>query len=85
MPQDEFNSLMSGEKGFSSAWESALMACESLHLISENMKTMTKLNTTHETIVKNISAMNKDLDEFKVILVKLENLSDALMMFLFPL
>lgn len=30
------------------------------------MKTMTKLNTTYETIVKDIAVMNKDLDDFKV-------------------
>lgn len=66
MPEDEFKSLMSGEKIFSSAWESALMACESLHLISENMKTMSALNVTNENILKDIEIMNKDLDEFKV-------------------
>lgn len=66
MPQDEFNMLMSGEKSFSSAWESALLACESLHLISENMKTMSTLSTTNENILNGIESMNKDLDEFKV-------------------
>lgn len=66
MPQDEFDSLMAGDRAFSSAWESALMACESLHLISENMKTMATLSKTTDSMEIEMDAMRKDLLEFKV-------------------
>lgn len=69
MPQDEFDSLMGGDRAFSSAWESALMACESLHLISENMKTMAALGRTTDSLEVEMEAMHKDLLEFKVILI----------------
>lgn len=65
MSVEEFNGLMTGEKTGPSAWESALMACESLHLISENMKTMKKLGARNEEILKNIETLNEDIVSFK--------------------
>lgn len=65
MSVEEFNGLMTGEKAGPSAWESALMACESLHLISENMKTMKKLGARNEEILKNIESLNEDIVSFK--------------------
>lgn len=64
MSVDEFNGLMTGEKSGPSAWESALMACESLHLISENMKTMKGLGARNDEILKNIDLLNEDIDSF---------------------
>ncbi|XP_055619054.1 rab5 GDP/GTP exchange factor [Toxorhynchites rutilus septentrionalis] len=63
MSVDEFNGLMNGEKTGPSAWESALMACESLHLISENMKTMKNLGARNEEILKNIEVLNGDITD----------------------
>lgn len=65
MSAEEFNGLMTGEKAGPSAWESALMACESLHLISENMKTMKKLGTRNEEILKGIETLNEDIVTFR--------------------
>lgn len=70
MPADEFHSLMSGDKAFSSAWESALMACESLHLISENMKTMQRLTSTTDTMFAGMNSMRADLKHFQASLVQ---------------
>ncbi|XP_061401056.1 rab5 GDP/GTP exchange factor [Musca vetustissima] len=66
MDQEEFDMLMSGSKPYSTPWESALMACESLHLISENMKRMEMLNTRNQNISKGIAQFNEDLKEFKL-------------------
>ncbi|XP_075161149.1 rabaptin-5-associated exchange factor for Rab5 [Haematobia irritans] len=66
MDEEEFNMLMSGSKPFSSPWESALMACESLHLISENMKRMEMLNTRNENITKGIAQFEMDLKDFEL-------------------
>lgn len=64
MPSDEFNLLMSGEKAYSTPWESALLACESLHLISENMKRMEALNKKNFNIFKGIQNLSKDMSNF---------------------
>ncbi|XP_005185385.2 rab5 GDP/GTP exchange factor [Musca domestica] len=66
MDQEEFDMLMSGSKPYSTPWESALMACESLHLISENMKRMEMLNTRNQNISKGIAQFNEDLKEFQL-------------------
>lgn len=68
MPQDEFDSLMSGEKVYSSAWESALMACESFHLISENLKTIESLDRRNAEVTTSVNVLNKDFDRLKVTL-----------------
>lgn len=66
MPQEEFESLMSGEKKYSSAWETALMACESFHLFSENLKTMETLNARNDKVTMSVDVLNKDFDRLKV-------------------
>ncbi|XP_059614271.1 rab5 GDP/GTP exchange factor [Phlebotomus argentipes] len=65
MADDEFRELMSGEKMCNSAWESALLACESLNLISDNMKIMADLRKRNEDLQDGIEAMNRDMDDFK--------------------
>lgn len=66
MDQKEFDLLMSGAKHYSTSWESALMACESLHLISENMKRMEMLKTRNQNISTGIQQFALDLQEFQV-------------------
>lgn len=57
---------MSGDKAFSTPWESALLACEGLHLISENMKRMESLKKRNTSIATGIDNFRKDLEEFQV-------------------
>jgi Rab5 GDP/GTP exchange factor len=66
MTTDEFNSLMSGEKVYTSAWESALMACENLHLISENKKTMQTLQKKNDDIFTEMKTLKEDMENYKV-------------------
>lgn len=66
MDEKEFDLLMSGSKHYSTPWESALMACESLHLISENMKRMEMLKTRNQNINSGIQQFALDLKEFQV-------------------
>ncbi|XP_055913318.1 rab5 GDP/GTP exchange factor [Eupeodes corollae] len=65
MSIDDFNSLMSGEKAYSTPWESALLACESLHLISENMKRMELLKKRNSNILNGITNLSKEMNDFK--------------------
>lgn len=66
MPADEFEALMKGEKVYTSAWESALLACEGLHLISENMKKMDALKRKNENVLKGIECFKEDLKQLQV-------------------
>ncbi|CAD7083043.1 unnamed protein product [Hermetia illucens] len=65
MPADEFEALMKGEKVYTSAWESALLACEGLHLISENMKKMDALKRKNENVLKGIECFKEDLKQLQ--------------------
>ncbi|XP_055376919.1 rab5 GDP/GTP exchange factor [Condylostylus longicornis] len=65
LPADEFESLMSGERSISTPWESALMACESLHLISENMKKMEALKKKNNSILDEIASLSISLKQFE--------------------
>uniref|UniRef100_A0A6B2EM61 Putative vacuolar assembly/sorting protein vps9 n=1 Tax=Phlebotomus kandelakii TaxID=1109342 RepID=A0A6B2EM61_9DIPT len=66
MAEEEFEEMMSGEKMCNSAWESALLACESLNLISDNMKIMADLRKRNDDLQDGIEAMNRDMDDFKI-------------------
>ncbi|KAH8372503.1 hypothetical protein KR093_011772, partial [Drosophila rubida] len=62
---EEFEALMSGEQAFSTPWESALLACESLHLISENMKCMEQLQKRNSMISTSITDFERELIDFQ--------------------
>ncbi|KAH8339600.1 hypothetical protein KR067_001011 [Drosophila pandora] len=62
---EEFEALMSGQQSYSTPWESALLACESLHLISENMKRMEELQKKNTLISSGLTAFEKELIEFQ--------------------
>ncbi|XP_049296835.1 rab5 GDP/GTP exchange factor [Anopheles funestus] len=64
LTQAEFDSFMSGEQEGTSAWESALIACESLHQISENMKVMKTIASKKDELYNGIIALNAEIDTF---------------------
>ncbi|KFB50752.1 AGAP005551-PA-like protein [Anopheles sinensis] len=64
LTQAEFDSFMSGENEGTSAWESALIACESLHQISENMKVMKTVSTKNEELYTSIVALDEEINSF---------------------
>lgn len=66
LTEDEFDQLMSGENQIHSAWESALMACESINLITSNMKIMKDLNQRNSRLEDDLSLFAVDMKEFKV-------------------
>lgn len=66
LTQAEFDSFMSGEHEGTSAWESALIACESLHQISENMKVMKTIAAKKEVLYSGIISLNEEIDTFGV-------------------
>lgn len=66
LTKEEFDDLMSGENQIHSAWESALMACESLNLITSNMKIMKDLSERNHRLDDDMSLFAADMKEFKV-------------------
>lgn len=58
---------MAGDKPLSTPWESALSACESLHLISDNMKKMEALKKRNMNISMGLQTFESDLKEFEVL------------------
>lgn len=66
MSVQEFNELMSHQQPVPSAWESALMACESFHLIAEDIGQIQELNRRCGDLQKAIWSLDSDMIEFKV-------------------
>ncbi|CRL03054.1 CLUMA_CG016388, isoform A [Clunio marinus] len=65
LTKEEFDELMSGENQIHSAWESALLACESMNLISSNMKIMKDLRERNQRVEDDISLLGAEMREFK--------------------
>lgn len=65
MSEHEFSELMSRKQPVPSAWESALMACESFHLISEDSKQIGELSKRCGELQKAIASMDADMIDFR--------------------
>lgn len=62
---EEFETFMSGEQTYNTPWESALLACESLHLITENMKCMEQLQRRNSMMTTGITDFEQELIDFQ--------------------
>lgn len=66
LTKEEFDCLMSGDNVVHSAWESALMACESMNLISSNLKIMNNLNERNVRMSGEIEQLEESMKNLKV-------------------
>lgn len=66
MSEHEFNELMSRQQPVPSAWESALMACESFHLLAEDSGHIQERSGRCGELHKAITLLDNDMLEFKV-------------------
>lgn len=66
LTQEEFNSLMSGNKVIHSGWETALMACESINQMTDNIKAMKELEDKNSKLNENISQFEIEVNKLKV-------------------
>ncbi|KAG5678434.1 hypothetical protein PVAND_008108 [Polypedilum vanderplanki] len=64
LTKEEFDEIMA-DGNIHSAWETALMSCESLNIISSNMKIMKDLNTRSHRFEDDISLFKIEMKEFK--------------------
>ncbi|XP_075220580.1 rab5 GDP/GTP exchange factor-like [Lycorma delicatula] len=65
MPEDEFDHYMSGEVVSSSTWESALIMCEGMHLMNENMVIFADLRNNYDSILKEVDGLKEEMLDFK--------------------
>lgn len=66
MTQEKFNGYMFGAKSFNSVWESALTSCETLRIISANMKTVEALRAKNIDTLGDARNMASELTIFLV-------------------
>lgn len=66
MSQEKFNAAMSGGKSFNSVWETALTSCETLRVISGNMKVIETLKTKNLETQVETKNMEAEMTSFLV-------------------
>lgn len=65
MSADEFEQCMSGEMVPPSTWESALMMCERMHLVYEQLAMLEDLRNRYIRFVEGASALKEEMHKFK--------------------
>ncbi|KMR00782.1 rab5 gdp gtp exchange factor [Lasius niger] len=65
MAEKDFNAYMSGECVPANTWESALMICESLHFMCEDITLLDDLQAKNADIVKQAEELKNKMIEFK--------------------
>lgn len=66
MPEQEFQSYMSGEITCISPWESALVACEGMHQLREHLNIINDLTARTTNVDEGTKALRAKMDKFKV-------------------
>ncbi|XP_044754074.1 rab5 GDP/GTP exchange factor isoform X2 [Coccinella septempunctata] len=66
MPEQEFESYMSGEITCISAWESALVACEGMHQLREHLNIIKDLSVRTSAVQESTKALRDEIENFKV-------------------
>lgn len=66
MSQQEFEAYMSGAVTSVSAWESALVACESMHQLNEHLSILKSLSERTTDVTKGTEKLREDILKFKV-------------------
>lgn len=66
MSQQEFDGYMTGAVTSVSAWESALVACESMHQLCEHLSILKGLSERTANVRKGTAELQEDILKFKV-------------------
>lgn len=66
MSEEEFSACMSGKVTIVSAWESALVACESMHQLCEHLSLLKTLNDRNTVIQEESKKLSEQIDKFQV-------------------
>ncbi|KAJ8872992.1 hypothetical protein PR048_026608 [Dryococelus australis] len=66
MPAEEFEKYMCGKLVHTSTWESALMMCEGMHFMSDQLAILNDLQSRHSTLVTDATHLKEEMLRFKV-------------------
>ncbi|XP_025837275.1 rab5 GDP/GTP exchange factor [Agrilus planipennis] len=66
MPENEFKAYMTGAITPVSAWESALVACESMHQLCEHLTQLKMLSDRIDTVKQGADTLKSNIEKFKV-------------------
>merc|ERR1719369_2001088 len=65
LPQEEFDSYMSGEAIPPGSWEASLLMCEGIQTMSHNLKTLADLSELQSKIMADCETLEKEMIEFQ--------------------
>ncbi|KAK9877335.1 hypothetical protein WA026_017730 [Henosepilachna vigintioctopunctata] len=65
MAEEEFDAYMSGQITCVSAWESALVACEGMHQLRENLNILKDLSQRTTIVQEGSKMLREDIEKFK--------------------
>lgn len=66
MSEEEFKAYMTGIITPVSAWESALVACESMHQLREHLSLLKQLSERTDAVQKGTLEIKENIHKFKV-------------------
>lgn len=66
MTEEEFKAYMTGVITPVSAWESALVACESMHQLCEHLSQLKNLSERTDAVQKGTGQLKGNISKFKV-------------------
>lgn len=65
LTQEEFDQFLSGEVVLPNAWESALMMCESMREMQENLTALAALQAEQEQLKESRRSLRRDMFAFR--------------------
>ncbi|XP_063239391.1 rab5 GDP/GTP exchange factor [Bacillus rossius redtenbacheri] len=65
MPAEEFEQYMCGKLVPTSTWESALMMCEGMHFMNDQLAVLDDLQSRHSTLVRDAALLKDEMLRFK--------------------
>nr|CAD7570421.1 unnamed protein product [Timema californicum] len=67
MPVEEFDQYMEGKVVPASTWESALMMCEGMHFMNDQLAMLEELKIRHTNLIQDTSSLKGEMARFKVL------------------
>nr|CAD7607642.1 unnamed protein product [Timema genevievae] len=65
MPVEEFDQYMEGKVVPASTWESALMMCEGMHFMNDQLAMLEELKIRHTNLIQDTSSLKGEMAKFK--------------------
>uniref|UniRef100_A0A0K2U5L6 Rab5 GDP/GTP exchange factorlike [Saccoglossus kowalevskii] n=1 Tax=Lepeophtheirus salmonis TaxID=72036 RepID=A0A0K2U5L6_LEPSM len=70
MDKDEFDSYVSGRAMPPGSWQSSLLMCEGLQVMSQNLKTLSDLQVRHDKVQEEAQKLQCEMDDFQKVITE---------------